>query len=114
GVGLMDAHRARRQGRRERRELQGAALAPAGPGRFPLGELSLEQLDQLLRRGLADRREQPTLLLAPRRVEAERVFPLEGIDVPAKAWRGVPVGMAGPVAERDHRPPCDVAGLVQV
>src|SRR5439155_8648697 len=62
----------------------------------------------------AESGKQGALLLAARRMEAQCVLSLEGIHLAAKAWWGVPVRMAGSVAERNHCPACDVAGLVQV
>ena len=47
-------------------------------------------------------------------MEAQCVLSLEGINVPAKALRGVPIRMAWSVAERNHCPARDVARLVQV
>ncbi len=74
----------------------------------------MAQLDQLVRSRLSHQGEQRPVLLVAGGVEAGHVLALEGLHLAPESRRGMRVGMAGAVSERDHRPPRHRAGLVQV
>jgi hypothetical protein len=89
-------------------------LRRRGPRALPLGELRLQESEELLRLLLPHHREERAVLLEAGGVEPARVLGAERFHVAPPALPGVRVRMSQPVPERHHRPRGHRAGLVEV